>query len=337
MTDSIDMAVHTVSRMNAKRVLAVLVAATGAALLLALTVGAATVWPSQWWGDTSQAELVRVWRAPRVLAAFVVGACLAMSGLVFQGVFRNPLAEPYLLGSASGAAVGAAIALLLPTLLPIDWSLPILAFVGAWGASWLVLLIGRMGGHWRSGNLLLAGVALAAILSALRSLLIMVFGDESTNLRAVISWQLGGIQTPTWTEAGVLLGLLVLLIGAMRRLAPGLDALGLGDDVAHSFGVNVPRFSAWAILVASLATALAVSWGGLIGFVGLIVPHVLRWWLGPLHARLVPACAVAGGALLMLTDAIARAALAPSEIPVGLLTALVGGPFFIALLLRRPQ
>jgi iron complex transport system permease protein len=291
-----------------------------ATLTAALIFGAATLWPAQWLGDTPQAELLRLWRAPRVLAAFFVGACLAMAGLVFQGVFRNPLAEPYLLGSASGAAVGAAVALLLPELLPAALGLPAMAFLGAWGTSWLVLLVGRLGGDWRSGRLLLAGVALAAILGALRSLLLMVFGDESTNLRAVVSW---------------LLALLAALVWAVRRLAPGLDALGLGDEVAHSTGLDVERFSARAILLAALATALAVTWGGLIGFVGLIVPHVLRGWLGPLHGRLVPACAVAGGILLVFSDTVARAALAPSEIPVGLLTALVGGPFFIALLLRR--
>ncbi len=311
---------------------------TFAAAVAALSLGAATVSPRDWWsGGGVQAELVRVWRAPRVAAAFFVGACLALAGLVFQGVFRNPLAEPYLLGSASGAAVGATLALLLPTSIPAAWSLPLLAFAGAWGASWLVLLFGRLGGAWQTGRLLLAGVALAAILAALRSLLLMVYGDESTNLRAVISWQLGGVQTPTAGELAWLALVLLALVALVRSLAFGLDALGMGEDTAHSMGVRVPRFSAWAVLVASLATALAVSWGGLIGFVGLIVPHVLRWWLGPLHARLVPACAMAGGVLLVLVDAVARSALAPSEIPAGLLTALIGGPFFLVLLLwRRP-
>ncbi|MET0211036.1 MAG: iron ABC transporter permease, partial [Burkholderiaceae bacterium] len=301
------------------------------AVVLALSIGAGTVWPWHWWqGGTVEAELVRVWRAPRVAAAFFVGGCLSLAGLVFQGVFRNPLAEPYLLGSASGAAVGAAVALLLPAIVPPALSLPLLAFAGAWGASWLVLLIGRLGGEWQAGRLLLAGVALAAILAALRSLILMVYGDEATNLRAVISWQLGGVQTPTPGEVGVLAATLVMLVWGVRRLAHGLDALGMGEDTAHSMGVRVSRFSAWAVLVASLATALAVSWGGLIGFVGLIVPHVLRWWIGPLHARLAPACAMAGGILMVLVDAVARSALAPSEIPAGLLTALIGGPFFLA-------
>jgi iron complex transport system permease protein len=307
-----------------------------AAVTLALSIGAGTVWPTRWFASGSlDAELVRLWRAPRVAAAFFVGGCLSLAGLVFQGVFRNPLAEPYLLGSASGAAVGAAIALLLPAIVPPALGLPLLAFLGAWGASWLVLLVGRLGGEWQAGRLLLAGVALAAILAALRSLILMVYGDESTNLRAVISWQLGGVQTPTPGEVAVLFAALAVLVLLVRSLAYGLDALGMGEDTAHSMGVRVPRFSAWAVLVASLATALAVSWGGLIGFVGLIVPHVLRWWIGPLHARLVPACAVAGGILMVLVDGVARAALAPSEIPAGLLTALIGGPFFLALLLWR--
>ncbi|WP_281077166.1 iron ABC transporter permease [Variovorax paradoxus] len=314
----------------------VLLLLLAAAVVLALSVGAATVWPTQWWGtDTLQAELVRVWRAPRVAGAFFVGACLSLAGLVFQGVFRNPLAEPYLLGSASGAAVGAAVSLLLPALVPTALSLPVLAFAGAWGASWLVLLAGRLGGGWQSNRLLLAGVGLAAILAALRSLIVIVFGDESTNLRAIISWQLGGVQTPTSGEIAVLAPVLLVLVLLVRALGRGLDALGLGEDTAHVMGVRAASFSARAVLVASLATALAVSWGGLIGFVGLIVPHVMRWWIGPLHARLTVPCAIAGGGLMVLVDALARSAMAPSEIPAGLLTALIGGPFFLALLLWR--
>ncbi|MFM8899065.1 MAG: FecCD family ABC transporter permease [Burkholderiales bacterium] len=306
------------------------------AVVFALSGGAAWVGPSQWFsGSSLEHDLVWVWRAPRVAAAFFVGACLALAGLLFQGVFRNPLAEPYLLGSAAGASVGAAVALLVPQWLPSNWSLPLLAFLGAWGSSWLVLAMGRMGGQWDSARLLLAGVALAAILSALRSLLLMVFGDESTNLRAIISWQLGGVQTPTPQELLVFFPLLIFLMVLAHRLAFGLDALGLGEATAQSLGLRVPRFIAACIVLAALATALAVSWGGLIGFVGLIVPHVMRWWLGPLHGRLIPACVLGGGVLLVLVDALARSVVAPSEIPIGLLTALVGGPFFIVLLLRR--
>jgi iron complex transport system permease protein len=306
------------------------------AIAVALSAGAAWVPPARWLGEPGlERDLVWVWRAPRVAAAFFVGACLALAGLLFQGVFRNPLAEPYLLGSAAGAGVGAAVALLLPEWLPAAWTLPMLAFLGAWGSSWLVLAVGRIGGAWQPARLLLAGVALASILSALRGLLLMVFGDESTNLRAIVSWQLGGVQTPTAGELLAFAPWLVLLGAAAWRLADGLDALGLGEAAAQSMGHRVPRLVAAAVLLAALATALAVSWGGLIGFVGLIVPHVMRWWLGPLHARLIPACVLAGGVLMVAVDAVARSALPPSEIPVGLLTALVGGPFFLVLLLAR--
>ena len=311
------------------------IALTGAlclAILAGLIFGADTVWPTRWFDGSQQAALVFVWRAPRVATALVVGACLGLSGLIFQGVFRNPLAEPYLLGSAAGASLGAACALLLPELLPRGVGLPLMAFLGAWGSSLLVLLLGGGGGHSaQTGRLLLAGVALAAILSALRSLILMIFGDESSNLRAVISWQLGGIQSPAWEEWALLfLGTLAALAAAIR-LAPGLDALGLGEETAHSMGVRVRRFSMQAIALA----ALAVAFGGLIGFVGLIAPHVLRWWVGPLHARLAPAVALGGGILLVLVDTVARSAIPPSEIPVGLMTSLIGGPFFLFLLLRQ--
>jgi iron complex transport system permease protein len=316
--------------------LAVLASLGAVAVALAFSAGAAWVPPALWVGEPGlERDLVWVWRAPRVAAAFFVGACLALAGLLFQGVFRNPLAEPYLLGSAAGAGVGAAVALLLPELLPAAWTLPLLAFLGAWGSSWLVLAVGRIGGAWQPARLLLAGVALAAILSALRSLLLMVFGDESTNLRAIVSWQLGGVQTPTTGELLTFAPWLVVLGAAAWRLAAGLDALGLGEAAAQSLGQRVPSLVAAAVLLAALATALAVSWGGLIGFVGLIVPHVMRWWLGPLHARLIPACLIAGGVLMVAVDAVARSAMPPTEIPVGLLTALVGGPFFLALLLAR--
>lgn len=302
----------------------------------ALSVGAGWVGPLQWLGEASlERDLVWTWRAPRVAAASFVGGCLALAGLLFQGVFRNPLAEPYLLGSASGAAVGAAVALLVPQVVPTALSLPLFAFAGAWGASWLVLAIGSMGGTIHPARLLLAGVALAAILSAVRGLLLMLFGDESANLRAIISWQLGGVQTPTQGDLLAFLPMMVALWLAARALAPGLDALGLGEATAQSLGHRVPRLVAASVLLAALATALAVTWGGLIGFVGLIVPHVMRWWIGPLHGRLLPTTILAGGILLVAVDALARAAMPPTEIPVGLITALVGGPFFIALLLAR--
>lgn len=280
------------------------------------------------------AVLLRDWRLPRVLAAFLVGACLAMSGAIFQGVFKNPLAEPYLLGSASGAAVGAAIALLVP--LPVSQSiaLPILAFSGAWGATWLVIAIARAARTNDTASLLLAGVAVAAILGAARSLVMLALSDDTVNLQVVLSWSLGGIQTPYWRELGLLAGLAGLAAVLSMHLARGLDLLGLGDDVAENMGLDTRAFLNRAVLAGSAITAIAVSWGGLIGFIGLVVPHVVRWRIGVAHARLIPAAALLGGGALMLLDGIARSALPPAEIPLGLITALVGAPFFLAILAR---
>ncbi len=283
------------------------------------------------------ARIILEWRLPRVLTAFCVGACLAISGVVFQGVFRNPLAEPYLLGSAAGAAVGATVSLLVPLALPILVSLPALSFVGAWGATMVVVALARLAGVRDTYGLLLAGVAVAAVLSAVRGLLMMYLSDETLDLKVVLSWLLGGIQTPRWHEFAPLALLTLAGVVACLWLARGLDVLGLGDDVAASMGLDVNAFVQRAVLVAAAVTALAVVWGGLVGFVGLIVPHVMRWWLGPTHRRLIVASAVAGGCLVTVVDGLARAVAPPSEVPLGLLTALIGGPFFILVLARESR
>lgn len=287
--------------------------------------------------ERPMSRIILEWRLPRVLTAFCVGACLAVSGVVFQGVFRNPLAEPYLLGSAAGASVGATVSLLVPLALPILVSLPAFAFAGAWSATMVVVTMARLAGVRESYGLLLAGVAVAAVLSAVRGLLMMYLSDEAVDLKVVLSWLLGGIQTPRWYEFAPLAFLTFVGVIACVTLARGLDALGLGDDVAASMGLNVNAFVHRAVLIAAAVTALAVVWGGVVGFVGLIVPHVVRWWLGPTHRRLVVASAVFGGCLVMVVDGVARAVAPPSEIPLGLLTALIGGPFFILVLARESR
>jgi iron complex transport system permease protein len=277
------------------------------------------------------------WRVPRVLAAFCVGACLGLSGAVFQGVFRNPLAEPYLLGSAGGAAVGATIAILVALPLGQSLALPLLAFAGAWGATLLVVMTARLAGVGESGGLLLAGIGVAAVLAALRSLLLLALSDETVSLQVVLSWTLGGIQTPFWSELALLAGLTGLGLVLCLGLAPGLDVLGLGDAVAANMGLAVERFLHRAVLLAAAVTAVAVCWGGLVAFVGLVVPHVVRWRIGAAHRKLLPASAVVGGCVLMLLDGAARALLPPAEIPLGLITALLGGPFFLVLLAREAR
>ena len=287
-------------------------------------------------GDQAlRSRLLFEWRMPRVLAAGLVGALLGMGGTIFQGVFRNPLAEPYLLGSAGGAALGATVALLVPMAAPQSIMLPLLAFAGAWGATVFVVAISRVAGAVDAAGMLLAGVAVAAILGALRSFLMLALSDETVSLQIVLSWVLGGVQTPSWPMLGLLALISAACLGLALLLASRLDVLGLGETMATAFGLNVNRFVALAVLVGSLVVAAAVAFGGLVAFVGLAAPHIARRFVGPLHRPLLPASALVGAIVVILADAIARAALPPAEIPLGLVTAVAGGPFFILLLARR--
>lgn len=282
-----------------------------------------------------RSRLLVEWRLPRVLAAASVGALLGLGGTIYQGVFRNPLAEPYLLGSAGGAALGATIALLVPLALPQPLLLPLLAFAGAWGATLLVIGIARVAGAVDAAGLLLAGVAIAAILGALRSFVMLALSDETVSLQVVLSWVLGGVQTPTWRGMALLAAISLVCLGLAMLLAHRLDVLGLGEAMASTFGLDVARFVAFAVLAGSVIVAAAVAFGGLVAFVGLAAPHIARWLVGPLHRPLLPASALVGAIIVTLADAIARSALPPAEIPLGLVTAVAGGPFFIFLLARR--
>ena len=314
------------------------------ALLLSIVIGAAA--GHDWMspadllralaGDSDlRSRLLIDWRLPRVLAAACVGALLGLGGTVFQGVFRNPLAEPYLLGSAGGAALGATVALLVPLAAPQSFVLPVLAFAGAWGATMLVIGISRVAGAVDAAGMLLAGVAVAAVLGALRSFLMLALSDETVSLQIVLSWVLGGVQTPTWPILGLLAVISAACLALTLLLAGRLDVLGLGETMAIAFGLNVNRFIALAVLAGSVVVAAAVAFGGLVAFVGLASPHIARWLVGPLHRPLLPASALVGAIVVTLADAIARSALPPAEIPLGLVTAVAGGPFFILLLARR--
>ena len=313
-------------------------------LALAVVVGACAGhdWasPADLWhalsGDQAlRSRLLFEWRMPRVLASALVGALLGLGGTIFQAVFRNPLAEPYLLGSAGGAALGATVALLVPLLVPQSYALPVLAFAGAWGATMLVIGISRVAGAVDAAGLLLAGVAVAAILGALRSFLMLALSDDTVNLQVVLSWVLGGVQTPTWAGLGVLLAISAACLALAMALARRLDVLGLGETMAIAVGLDVNRFVAVAVLAGSLVVAAAVAYGGLVAFVGLAAPHIARWLVGPIHRPLLPASALVGAIIVTVADAIARAALPPAEVPLGLVTAVAGGPFFIVLLSRR--
>ena len=285
--------------------------------------------------DDLQARLLRDWRLPRVLAAGLVGAMLGLGGAIFQGVFRNPLAEPYLLGASGGAAIGATVALLVPLGLPSSLALGSFAFLGGWAATVLVLVVARSSGAADAAGLLLAGVAVAAMLGAIRSFLMLALSDETVSLQVVLSWTLGGIQTPDWAGLALLATLAALALGVSLSLARGLDLLGLGEDQARAFGLATDRFTARAVLIGAGVVALAVAYGGLVAFVGLVAPHIARWWVGPRHRALLSISAAMGTALVMVCDGLARALLPPAELPLGLVTAAAGGPFFLVLLRRR--
>lgn len=273
-------------------------------------------------------------RMPRVVLAGLVGAMLSLAGAAYQGVFRNPLADPYLLGVAAGAGLGATLAIAyLPSgsAWPID-PLPLAAFVGALVGVTLTYVLGRA--NWRgrtTATLILAGVATASFLTAVQTYFQQ---REDETLRQVYTWILGRLTTASWTEVGLVLPYLFVSSVAIllhRRL---LDVLSVGDEEADSLGVDTRRVRLVVVVAASLGTAAAVAVSGLIGFVGVIVPHTVRLLFGSSYRLVIPLSIVFGATFLVLADLVGRTLVAPAEIPIGVITAFLGAPFFL-LVLRR--
>jgi iron complex transport system permease protein len=273
-----------------------------------------------------------VWdlRLPRVLTAMVIGCGLAVAGATFQGLLRNPLADPYVLGTASGAAVGAAIAVLLPIqLMLIEFGLLHgLAFVGALGSAWLVFRLGGGGGTGGLTRLLLTGYAIGSVLAAVLTMAMYVSGAE---LRQIFSFLLGGLGGSSWVRLVIAAPLILGSCALMVLRGRSLDGMLLGDAAARHLGIDVRRERGILLALASMATAAAVAISGLIGFVGLVVPHVVRLLVGPAAHRVLPISAVAGAALLSAADLLARLV---GDVPVGVVMALLGAPFFLVLLHR---
>ena len=273
-------------------------------------------------------------RLARTGISIVAGAGLSVSGVIFQALLRNPLAEPYVLGVSAGAGLGAALAIILGLMAVGVWTLPGMAFLGAMGSILLVYALARTRGGAMSGStLLLSGVIVNAVLGNLLMFLVSIAPSEK--LHGVVWWLLGDLQVFDWALLRIVSLVVAVGVAISVFFARDLNLLALGDEPAAHLGLDVEWAKRLLFVVASLTTAATVAACGLIGFVGLIVPHTVRLAIGPDHRRLVTASALAGAAFLVLADSVARTVMAPSEIPIGVVTALLGGPFFLFLLRRR--
>lgn len=289
-------------------------------------------WQKLFSGQASAVERAILFdiRIPRVVSAFAVGGLLAMAGLLMQALLKNPLADPYILGVSGGAGLGGVLAALLAPAFAVAYLMPLGAGLGALGVVALVFGFSASRGFYTLERLILLGVAVSSICSALVSLM-LTFSEEGM-FRGLVFWLLGELsgQNYAWLSVAWGIGLLLSL-----PLARAMNVLILGEDLAQSVGVPVHSLR-WALYwLAALTTGVAVAAGGMIGFVGLVVPHMMRLLIGSDHRLLVPACAIGGGLFLVAADVLARTVLAPVQLPVGVITALVGAPVFIFLLARQ--
>jgi len=290
--------------------------------------------PNGWAPDdpTTEAALWVI-RFPRIVMAMAVGAALAVAGAVMQAVFGNPLAEPGVVGVSSGAALGAALAIVTGMLALGEWTIALLAFAGGLGATLLVYGVSRANGRTEVVTLLLTGIAVNAFGGA--GLAFLLFMAGSASREQIVFWQLGSLSGSLWREA--LLVLVVAVIGTLAALALGrrYDILSLGERNARHLGIDVERLRFWSIVLVALLTGAAVAFVGIISFVGLVIPHLMRMILGPSHRALLTASAFGGALLIVVADLFARTVVAGAELPIGLLTSLIGGPFFFVLLWRQ--
>lgn len=284
--------------------------------------------------SASHETIIILLRLPRVLLAGLVGAGLALAGTTFQGLFRNSMADPYVIGVSSGAALGAVCAMLLQSVLhfTLSMAIPLFAFVFAVLTILLVYQLACTSGKAPVMTLLLAGVAVSSLLSSLVSLLMFFSGSQ---LHQVVFWLMGGLSGRGWNYVYMFIPYGILGAGIMFLYARELNAMLLGEEPAQQLGIEVEKVKRRLLIAAALLTGAAVSVSGLIGFIGLIIPHMVRIMVGPDHRLLLPNVAVLGALVLILADLLARICMAPDELPVGIVTALFGAPFFIYLLRKQ--
>ncbi|MBK9924758.1 MAG: iron ABC transporter permease [Anaerolineales bacterium] len=309
-------------------------------LLLSLGIGSVFIPPTEVWralsgvstNDTFRTILWDI-RLPRTLLIAMVGAALAGSGASYQGLFRNPLADPFLIGAASGAGLGAIMAM------SIKWpyttlgllAVPLVAFITSLLTVYIVYTFAHVGGTVPTTNLILAGVAVSSFATSLTSFLMLRSTDE---VRRAIGWLLGGVSLVGWDVTLVLIPYLAVGLTTLVLSGYSLNLLQFGDDQAKQMGLDVRRTKVIIILAASLVTAAAVSFAGIIGFVGLVVPHVVRMWWGVDYRRIIPLSILGGASVLLFADVFSRIIIAPQELPVGIVTSLAGAPFFLWVLRR---
>lgn len=281
----------------------------------------------------SQVTIVHQVRLPRIVAGMLVGAALAASGAVMQGIFRNPLADPGILGVSAGGSFGAVLAFTTGLALAGLWVVPLFAFAGGLAAALVVYLLALEGGRANVMSLLLAGIALNAFLSALISLQVLL-ADDFTQTQTILQWLIGGLAGLGWRHVYVIALPIVVCAGLLHRYSRDLNLFLLGEETAQGLGTNVPRTRLILLTLTALLTSVAVSMVGPVGFVGLVVPHVLRLVIGPDYRVLLPASLLGGAVFLALADAAARALMLNQELPVGVITGVAGGPFFLYLLWR---
>jgi len=328
-----------------------LLIASGGVVAFATTVGSVqipffTVWRillsqlplvdiAPTWLSTTETIILEI-RLPRVILAGLVGAALAIAGATYQGLFRNPLADPYLIGVAQGASLGAVIGFLLP----FDWHgmgfgiVPLLAFTGALFSVAIVYNLARVGKTLPMTTLILAGVALGALWGSIVSYLIITSGEK---MHGIIFWLMGSFSLSQWSEVKVVLPYVVVGVAIILLYARPLNVMHLDEEQAQQLGINVERLKLVLLVAATLITAAAVCFVGTIGFVGIIIPHAVRLVWGPDYRFLLPLSVLSGAIFLILADLVARTALAPTEVPIGVITAVCGAPFFLYLLRHKKR